>query len=73
VTKAERAWEKAEAEVVAIHADLAQPSTYEDKDKLAEVLRRHDAAKDRAAALMTEWERATLALERAEAEHAAGG
>ena len=72
LVKAERAWEKAEAEVVAVHAQLAEPSTYEDKDKLTDLLRRHDAAKDRAAALMTEWELATLALERAEAELAAG-
>ena len=72
VAKAERAWERAEAEVVDLHAKLAEPSTYDDKDGLAELLRRHDDAKDRAAALMTEWEHATLALERAEADHAAG-
>jgi hypothetical protein len=72
VTKAERAWEKAEAEVIALQAHLAEPSTYEDKERLADLLHRHDTAKDRAAALMTEWEHATLALERAEAELAAG-
>ena len=72
VAKAERAWERAEAEVVDLHAKLAEPSTYDDKDGLAELLRRHDDAKDRAAALMTEWEHATLALEHAEADHAAG-
>jgi ATP-binding cassette subfamily F protein 3 len=72
VAKAERAWERAEAEVVEMHARLAEPSTYEDKEALADLLRRHDDAKDRAAALMTEWEHATLALERAEADHAAG-
>ena len=71
VVKAERAWERAEAEVVKLHAELAEPSTYEDKAALTGLLRRHDDAKDRAAALMTEWEHATLALERAEADHPA--
>ena len=71
VAKAERAWERAEAEVVDLHAKLAEPSTYDD-GRAGRPARRHDGAKDRAAAAMDEWEHATLALERAEADHAAG-
>jgi ATP-binding cassette subfamily F protein 3 len=73
VTKAERAWEKAEDEVASLQALLAEPSTYEDTAKLTELLRRHDDAKDRAARLMAEWEEATLALEAVEADVVGGG
>jgi ATP-binding cassette subfamily F protein 3 len=66
--KVERDWERAEREVAALQAQLGEPSTYEDKDKLTDLLRRHEGAKDRAAALMTDWEAATVALERAEAD-----
>jgi len=66
--KVERDWERAEREVATLQAQLGEPATYEDKDKLTELLRRHEGAKDRAAALMTDWEAATVALERAEAK-----
>jgi ATP-binding cassette subfamily F protein 3 len=70
VTKVERAWERAEAEVAVIQAELGDPALYEDKDRLLQLLKRHDAAKDHAAELMAEWEAATLRLEAAEAEAA---
>jgi hypothetical protein len=73
VTKAERAWEKAEDEVASLQVLLAEPSTYEDKANLTELLRRHDDAKDHAARLMAEWEEATLALEAVEADVVGGG
>ena len=62
---AERKWEKAEAEVADMQAQLADPAVYEDSDKVKELVAAHDAAKDRAAQLMTEWEDATMALEAA--------
>ncbi len=62
---AERKWEKAEAEVSNLQAQLADPAVYEDNDKVKEIVAAHEAAKDNAAALMTEWEAATLALESA--------
>ena len=62
---AERKWEKAEAEVADLQAQLADPAVYEDADKVKELVAAHDAAKDRAAQLMTEWEDATMALEAA--------
>ena len=62
---AERKWEKAEAEVAELQAQLADPSIYEDNDKVKEIVAAHEAAKDKAANLMTEWEAATLALESA--------
>ncbi len=60
---AERKWEKAEAEVADLQAQLADPAVYEDTEKMQDLIARHDAAKDRAADLMVEWEQATLALE----------
>lgn len=62
---AERKWEKAEAEVAELQAQLADPDVYGDSDKVQELVAAHDAAKDRAADLMVEWEEATTALEAA--------
>jgi ATP-binding cassette subfamily F protein 3 len=62
---AERKWEKAEAEVAELQAQLADPEVYEDKDRMQALITAHDEAKERAADLMTEWETATLALESA--------
>jgi hypothetical protein len=53
-----------------IQAELGDPALYEDKGRLLQLLKRHDAAKDHAAELMAEWEAATLRLEAAEAEAA---
>jgi ATP-binding cassette subfamily F protein 3 len=60
---AERKWEKAEAEVAALQAKLADPSVYEDKAKMTEVIDAYETAKDRAATLMVEWEETTTQLE----------
>ena len=62
---AERKWEKAEAQVAELQAQLADPEVYEDAEKVKTLVSEHDAAKDRAAELMTEWEDATTALEAA--------
>ena len=62
---AERKWEKAEAQVAELQAQLADPEIYEDADKVKELVAAHGTAKDRAADLMVEWEEATTALEAA--------
>lgn len=63
----ERKWEKAEAKVVDIATQLAEPEVYEDPERLTELTKAHHEAKDAAAELFVEWERATEKLERAEA------
>ena len=60
---AERKWEKAEAEVADIQAQLADPAVYDDNDKVKELVSTLEVAKDKAADLMGQWEAATLALE----------
>ncbi len=62
---AERKWERAEAKVADLQAQLADPAIYEDNDRVKELVGDHEAAKDTAANLMAEWEQATLALEQA--------
>ncbi len=63
----EKKWEKAEAELAALQADLADPTVYGNTDLLQDLIARHASAKDKAAELMNEWEQATLQLDRAEA------
>ena len=58
----ERKWEKAEAEVADLQAKLADPDIYEDNDKVKELVAAHEAAKDKAAKFLSEWEAATDAL-----------
>ena len=65
VKTAERKWEKAESNVAELQAKLADPEIYADKDRMNELITAHDAAKEQAAELMTEWETATEALEAA--------
>lgn len=62
---AERKWEKAEAEVAELTTVLADPAVYDDSERVKSLVRELDAAKDRAAALMAEWEAASTALEAA--------
>jgi ATP-binding cassette subfamily F protein 3 len=71
LAKAEKAWEAAEAEVAELQAQLADPATYDDGQKVAELTTRHDAAKDRAGELMEQWETVMRRLERAEQESGA--
>jgi hypothetical protein len=54
--------------VAALTRQLADPAVYEDGERVKALVADHGAAKDRAASLMDEWERAQLALEEAEAE-----
>ena len=63
---AERRWEKAEHEVAALQAQLADPLIYEDKERAQELIAAHDVAKARAAELMAEWEAVTLRVEGAQ-------
>jgi ATP-binding cassette subfamily F protein 3 len=63
VQRLERKWEEAEATVAAVQAEMADPALYEDADRVREAGERLDAAKDRAADLMHEWEQAATRLE----------
>ena len=62
--KVEKAWEKAEDRVADLQAQLADPGVYDDGDKVAELAKAHDAAKDEAAALSSKWETVASRLER---------
>ncbi|MEM8904511.1 MAG: ATP-binding cassette domain-containing protein, partial [Actinomycetota bacterium] len=66
LAKAEREWERAEAEVAELQTRLADPATYEDGADVSDLTARYDAAKDRAAELMEAWETAMRRLERME-------
>jgi ATP-binding cassette subfamily F protein 3 len=66
VSRLERDLGRAEAEVAELQRRLADPATYDDPETVRELARRHDAAKDAAAALMDEWLTASQALEDAE-------
>ena len=63
VQRLERQWEEAESAVAEIQAELADPELYTDTEQMQLVSRRFDDAKDRASALMVEWERAATRLE----------
>ncbi len=63
LSRVERDWEQAEALVAELQAELADPATYDDPDRLGELNRRFEEARNRAADLMREWERLTAQLE----------
>jgi ATP-binding cassette subfamily F protein 3 len=63
VQRLEKQWEEAEAAVVAVQSEMADPALYEDADRIKEISARFDAAKDRASTLMHEWEQAATRLE----------
>jgi ATP-binding cassette subfamily F protein 3 len=63
VQKLERALEKAEAEVAELQAQLADPDIYDRPEDVHRLATLHDAAKDRAVALMDEWEQVAVELE----------
>jgi hypothetical protein len=50
--------------VLQLQRDLSQPETYGDSERVRELAAEYETAKDLAASLMTEWERAALDLER---------
>jgi ATP-binding cassette, subfamily F, member 3 len=64
VERIEKQWEAAEARVLQLQRELSQPETYGDGERVRELAAEYETAKDAAAALMTEWERAALELER---------
>ena len=66
VDRVEKQWEAAEARVIELQRLLSEPATYGngDGEKVRELAAEYEAAKDKAASLMGEWERAALALER---------
>jgi hypothetical protein len=46
-----------------VQSEMADPALYEDAERVKEIGARFDAAKDRAATLMHEWEQAATRLE----------
>ncbi|MCB0993811.1 MAG: ABC-F family ATP-binding cassette domain-containing protein [Acidimicrobiales bacterium] len=66
LTKVERKWEKAEALVADLQARLGEPSTYDDAELAKKLVAEHDAAKDDAATLMSQWEELSTRIERYE-------
>ncbi len=65
LSRVEKSWEAAEARVAALQKELADPSTYDEPSRLAELNRDYEAARSEAAELMAEWERLTARLENA--------
>jgi ATP-binding cassette subfamily F protein 3 len=65
VRAAEKAWARAEDEVARLQQQLADPETYADAQRAAEVAKLHDEAKGRASELGTAWEQAAAHLEAA--------
>jgi ATP-binding cassette subfamily F protein 3 len=64
VESAEKRWERAEHDVADLQRQLADPSIYDDPEKVKELVARHDGAKQAAADAMAEWESLTSELER---------
>jgi ATP-binding cassette subfamily F protein 3 len=64
VARLERQLAAAESEVADLNRELGEPDTYQDPDKVKELSQRFGEAKDAAARLMDEWERAATELER---------
>ena len=62
----ERDLGKAEAKVADLQRLLADPEVYADNDRVKEIVRQHEAAKDAAASLMDAWMTASEELERVE-------
>jgi len=63
--KVEKEWAKAEEEVATLQAELADPSVYDDGERVAELAKDHDQAKDLAADLAARWEKLATAVESA--------
>ncbi len=63
VAKLERDLEKAEAKVVILHEQLADPDIYDRPEEVNRLANEHEAAKVRAALLMDEWTAAAEQLE----------
>jgi ATP-binding cassette, subfamily F, member 3 len=67
VAQVERQLSTVEAEIAELTRTLADPDVYADGARVKELVARHGAAKDEAAALLQRWERTQLELEEAEA------
>ena len=65
LNRVEKDWESAEAALVQIQDQMADPATYENPERVKELTKQHDEAKDRAAQLMAEWERLSARIENA--------
>ena len=62
LARAERDWEAAEAAVLVAQERLADPDLYRNPEDATAAVANHEQAKDRAADLMSEWERLSLQL-----------
>jgi ATP-binding cassette subfamily F protein 3 len=67
LSRLESDWETAEMKVAELQAELADPATYADPERLRELTAAHEAAKDRATELMGEYETVQRRLDRATA------
>jgi ATP-binding cassette, subfamily F, member 3 len=72
VAEVERQLTAVEAEIAELTRTLADPDIYADGERVKDLVARHGAAKDEAAALLGRWERAQSELEEAEAAADAG-
>ncbi len=63
LAKVERQWEKAEARVAELAAQLGDPDIYDDHQRVRQLADEHDEAKESAARWLTEWERVSARLE----------
>ena len=72
VDRVERELGAVEAEIAELTRTLADPEVYADGERVKGLVARHGAAKDEAAALLEQWERAQSRLEDAEASVDAG-
>ncbi len=70
IDKLEKDLGKAEADVLSLHRQLADPAIYEDKAKVKELVEQHEKAKTKAATLSDEWVAAGEELERIERKFA---
>ncbi|HVL99103.1 MAG TPA: ABC-F family ATP-binding cassette domain-containing protein [Egibacteraceae bacterium] len=67
LTEVEEDLAAAEADVAELNRQLADPAVYDDSTRVTALIAAHDDAKERAATLTAEWERAYLAVEEATA------
>ena len=63
VTELEQAWAEADAEVSELHLRLSDPEIYDRPEEVHALATAHEAAAERAAALLAEWESSLAELE----------
>ena len=64
LARAERQWEKAEADLAAVQVELADPDIYDDHERVRHLADEHDRAEERASQCLAEWERLSDQLAR---------